>query len=364
MKSITIVIYDLVNNGLSKAIIEQANCLSLNYQVKIICSSFDCQISNLNSQVEIEITALKEIKKGLINKLFTLQKNHRNFIKALKAIDSDLIIAANHYENILVLNNCNQKIKVIGQFHNAGNFNPHIIADIEQYVLKDNFKKLIVLSPSQIQYLLNIIKPSDVKNLALIPNFASYPATIQEKENYFISIASLEESREIQKLILAFAHFKKNHPNNYQLVIVGDGSYKTKLVQLVASLKLEKEIIFTGLLDKEALSEKLSKAKVYLSAANNEVCPFSFIDALSFGLPIIAMQNRFLHPLLLENNYNGFTVDGDDLIAYIAAMNILANQDSIWHEMSQASLSLVNNFSVQNYYQKINQIVENCLNES
>lgn len=75
------------------------------------------------------------------------------------------------------------------------------------------------------------------------------------------------------------------------LTIVGDGPERPALERLVASLKLQSRVRFTGLLPGPEVARELGTADVMLFTAVNEGFGLAAIEALMAGVPVVACRD-------------------------------------------------------------------------
>lgn len=83
----------------------------------------------------------------------------------------------------------------------------------------------------------------------------------------FIYIGTMVRSRKLDIIIRGFNHVKKEI-NNAKLLMIGDGSGKEELKNLVLELNLEKDVIFTG-------QVPYSEIPRYISIADIGLCPIA-----------------------------------------------------------------------------------------
>jgi glycosyltransferase involved in cell wall biosynthesis len=75
------------------------------------------------------------------------------------------------------------------------------------------------------------------------------------------------------------------------LTIIGDGPDRPNLERLVASLKLQTRVRFTGLLPGSEVARELATADVMLFPAVNEGFGLAAIEALMAGVPVVACRD-------------------------------------------------------------------------
>lgn len=101
-----------------------------------------------------------------------------------------------------------------------------------------------------------------------------------------ISVALLLETKGIQDLINAVARLKTDGWRG-TLEVIGDGTYRTELVQLVRRVGLEEEVRFLGLLPKAAIADRLREADIFVLPSHFETFCAAAAEAIASGLPVI-----------------------------------------------------------------------------
>jgi glycosyltransferase involved in cell wall biosynthesis len=118
-----------------------------------------------------------------------------------------------------------------------------------------------------------------------------------EKTSYYLTVARLEKTKHIDVLIRAA------NKKQYKLVIVGTGRDEERLKLLAG-----KTVTFTGSIDDKKLQELYKGAKAFLFAATDEEFGIVTIEAMSYGLPVIALKSGGLKETVKEG-YNGYLYD-------------------------------------------------------
>jgi len=137
---------------------------------------------------------------------------------------------------------------------------------------------------------------------------------------------------------------KLNTLSKFRFNIIGEGEEKKNIEDYIYKNGLSEAVTFTGFTDN--LSKFYKESFCYLSTSRWEGLPLSVLEAMSFGLPVIA-TNVNGNKDLIKNNFNGYLYE----INYPedAAVNILklAGDEKLWKTLSQNAKSYVeNNYSV------------------
>lgn len=149
--------------------------------------------------------------------------------------------------------------------------------------------EVIVLTEIMHDYLLQRYQRESV----VIPNGAFIKNNLEtkhlipfglERGKYIISVSRLIRLKGIQYLIEAFNKIKNKE---IKLVIAGDGEYGTELEKLAEN---NKNIIFVGNQNGEALDQIYSNAKLFIQSSEMEGLSISLLEAMAHGIPCVASE--------------------------------------------------------------------------
>jgi len=199
----------------------------------------------------------------------------------------------------------------------------------------------------------NFSKPIKVINNAI--NFSGISLNKKQQlvfmkkyslEGYKIAlyVGRISVEKNIELLIKSFPEVIKKVPQA-KLLIIGSGPDLERLQALVLKLELEKYVVFTGRIENSNLVKKgiFRLAKVFVTASHSEVQPVSIIEAMNFGLPIIASKSRGLTEMVRGN---GYLVSGNNKSKFSEHMIKILSNSNLQKEMSQKSLQLVKGYSL------------------
>jgi glycosyltransferase involved in cell wall biosynthesis len=170
-----------------------------------------------------------------------------------------------------------------------------------------------------------------------------------------LAVARLVERNRVADLIDALALLDRSR---YQLEIVGSGPEEEALRSQVRRLGLERQVRFTGWLDRVQLARRYREADLFTLVPRVESFGNSFLEALASGLPIVGSNVGGI-PELVEHARNGMLVAPErprelaHAISYLAADPRLrtemgrrnrgqAEQKHSWDRVTTRYLSLYN----------------------
>lgn len=114
-------------------------------------------------------------------------------------------------------------------------------------------------------------------------------------------VARLEYMKGHRYLIEAFKSVCERHPQ-CRLILVGDGPDRQQIEALVQKFGLEEKVILTGF--RHDIPRLLKIFDIFVSASLKEGMPYTLIEALAAGIPVVATDvigNRDV----IQDGYNG-----------------------------------------------------------
>ncbi len=116
-----------------------------------------------------------------------------------------------------------------------------------------------------------------------------------------IHAGRLSEERNIDVMIRAMPQVVKKVPEA-MLALAGHGSDQEKLRKLSVSLGVERSVVFIGTLTKPDLNEAYNAAELFVITSTSDTQSMVMMQAMSAGLPIIAVRARAFPEYVNEKN--------------------------------------------------------------
>src|ERR1035437_4830747 len=172
-------------------------------------------------------------------------------------------------------------------------------------------------------------------------------------------IASDEQYKGHGKVIESIANIIKEF-SHIRYLIVGkyDLSEKTRLDNIIARYNLQNAVIFTGFIADEELPDHYKLADVFIMPSYGEGFGIAFIEAMYYGLPVIAGNKDGSVDALL-NGKLGVLVDPDNPEEITSAIKKVINNRSAY---KPDQTLLMQNFSYEVYKEKIEEALKNLMN--
>lgn len=168
-------------------------------------------------------------------------------------------------------------------------------------------------------------KLSITKTPTIIPNIldpeieSEALASSRQKNTFFtyLNIAAFTEKKNHDLLIKSFSELLKTHPESI-LRLGGDGELLQNCKELAVQSGVQGSIEFLGKLDRKTVYEELRNADCFVLPSRIETFGVVLIEALAFGLPVIA--TRCGGPESIVNKNNGLLVKNNDENEFKRAM--------------------------------------------
>lgn len=190
------------------------------------------------------------------------------------------------------------------------------------------------------------------KNAVIIHNGVDEPVNFEITDKIIhdpvriLMTARFSRQKDQETLLKALANIGGE---NYEMVFLGDGPTLKYNKHLANNLGIGDNVEFKGF--SEDVETYLKNCDIFVLSTNYEGLPISIIEAMSYGMPIIA-TNVGGNSELVENGKNGFLVDGS-VESLRSALMKLMNKDRIVNQ-GLASLNFWNkHFKLKNQLEEI-----------
>lgn len=156
-------------------------------------------------------------------------------------------------------------------------------------------------------------------------------------------IGTVEPRKGLHLGILAFKKFSESHPT-YLFKIAGNlnsEKYTNSLKKMIRGLDLENKVIFLGRIDEEQKKNLYEESKCFLFPSQNEGYGLVLIEAMSYGLPVVAFNNTAM-PYTV-NNTNGRIISNQDIDAMGDALSEIVDHYELYCKLQQGAYNTVKN---------------------
>ena len=168
-------------------------------------------------------------------------------------------------------------------------------------------------------------------------------------------LSSKELYKGYDQVLESVFELKKNYPSiKYLVVGKYDDPEKQRIDAIVERLSLKQQVVFTGFISDEELSRHYRVADLYVMPSKKEGFGIVFIEAMLYGLPVIAGNKDGSTDALLQGRL-GQLVDPDDLAAITESIEKVMLNTSAYKPKRQL---LMEHFGFEVYKQKLQTILQ------
>lgn len=373
MKKITILALHLGYGGVENAIASLANLLVKKYEVEIISTYklYSEPVFDIDDKVKITylIKDLKPNKKEL--KYYKKTKNYsllfkeavksvkvlhlkRNLmIKAIKQLDTDVVITTRTIHNNWVSKYATGNFKKIAWEHNHHNNDEKYIKALVKSC--KNIDNLVLVSKE----LTDFYKKYLNTKVCYIPNCldSTSKKTSKLENKNLIAVGRLSKEKGFDDLLKLFKKLSLKYPD-WKLNIVGDGMEKNNLLELSSKLKLADKVVFHGYQNKEYINELLKESSIYVMTSLTESFGLVLIEAMNFGIPCVAYDSAQGANEIISNNVDGYLVENRNEDIMFEKISNLIEDENLRKKMGKNAKIKSNDYSGDSVLDKWQKLIE------
>jgi glycosyltransferase involved in cell wall biosynthesis len=206
-------------------------------------------------------------------------------------------------------------------------------------------------------------KKLGLNNIELIPlgfndSFVKDQKPVHQGKVNILTVCELIELKNVDKVIRAFSQLVRKHYIHY--TIIGQGSQKDYLKQLVASLEIGRSVTFIDRIPYEEIAEEMYHHDIFIMPSFFETFGRVYFEAMAMGIPIICAKNSGIFGIFKEME-EGISVDHTNIENIKSVLEyLIMNQD----ERLRIGLNgkkLVENYTWKNIARTLNKKYKNIV---
>ncbi|MDO5410393.1 MAG: glycosyltransferase family 4 protein [Lachnospiraceae bacterium] len=117
-----------------------------------------------------------------------------------------------------------------------------------------------------------------------------------------VFVGRLAQEKNLEEIISMLSLAK---PENFRLLIVGDGPHRQALEAYVDECGIRDMVIFTGMVSPDEIYKYYQVGDVFVSASTSETQGLTYVEALANGLPALCRKDECLKDVV-KNGINGW----------------------------------------------------------
>ena len=273
-----------------------------------------------------------------------MRKNHQNY---------DIIISAWYkLSSFLALNKKASK-KTIAWEHVTYETGGLLFKDTLRRYYK-NLKGIVCINSPAIEHYKQYNKTYFIPNIIGEPFENQEKINFKDKENFISFVGRLDREKNVIALLEIFKESKI--PTNWKLQIIGDGSERKNLEQLVEKNQLQERIIFYGTKTSEEILKLLRRSKIFGFTSLKEALPTVLVEAMFCSNAIISYNCNYGPSDIVKNN-SGFLIDVNNKEDFIQKLEMLTNSDEKLEKMMESASKEAQNWKQNEILKKWQEII-------
>lgn len=167
--------------------------------------------------------------------------------------------------------------------------------------------------------------------------------------DYAFYLGRLSKEKGILNLIEAIGDIP-----DAKLLIAGDGPERERIEAYISEHKLDGRITLLGYQNQDSIHKYITNSRfVVIPSIWNENCPYSVLEAMEIGKPIVASRMGGI-PELIADGENGYLYKADDINELKEKLTLLLNDYEKVNSFAQKSRELYESYySPDSYYNEL-----------
>jgi glycosyltransferase involved in cell wall biosynthesis len=210
----------------------------------------------------------------------------------------------------------------------------------------------LITAPNR--YDVDRLKKAGLTQVQLMPNgidleFWKNPSSTRKRSQFtFVTAGRLEQQKGYEYLIKAAGLLKQTN-ENFQVVVIGDGSQKARLYELARLSGVLKFIVFAGRKPADQIREIYASADAAVFPSLWETTPLTLLEAWAMQLPTIITRVGILRGTKVYDN-SVILVKRHDQMSLAKAMSTVLSNGSIRNNLATSGIQQVQAFTWDKIY--------------
>ncbi|WP_292269367.1 glycosyltransferase family 4 protein [Butyricimonas sp.] len=172
-------------------------------------------------------------------------------------------------------------------------------------------------------------------------------------------LGTIDDNKGVFDIIKCMVTNKEYFRNQVELHIGGIGD-KERLMSMVIEGKIADFVYYHGWLDVVQKNELLAKTDIYLQPSYFESLGIAIIEAMSYGIPVIASHTGGI-PELVESSRQGYLIEPGDINQLYTVLRLLIENQSLREKLGRNSLEKSKKFSIETMEKNMVQLYNKLL---
>lgn len=193
-----------------------------------------------------------------------------------------------------------------------------------------------------------LYNPIEIPSECLVSQIGS------RRQKQLAFLGAIDDNKGIFDLVERFGQDKAYFEERVQLFIAGVGQHE-RLLQLIEKYDIGSFVHYLGWIGPAEKAELLSHTDIYLQPSRFESLGISIIEAMSYGVPVIASRTGGI-PEVVDDGINGLLFTPHDFDQCIVLLKQLLENDARNKALGLKSREKAKLFSLQNFETELSEI--------
>jgi len=171
-----------------------------------------------------------------------------------------------------------------------------------------------------------------------------------------LCMARLVQGKGVDLAIQALVHL----PSEYRLTIAGEGAMRKELEDMVSMLGVAERVTFLGWVGGEGRLALFENHDVFLLPSQNDSFGMGFIEAMAFGLPVVALNWGAIADVV-PNDKAGILIEQPDALLLAQALKLLDSAERRNEMGAYGKQWVLQQFSIDSISVKLGNVVKKIL---
>jgi GalNAc-alpha-(1->4)-GalNAc-alpha-(1->3)-diNAcBac-PP-undecaprenol alpha-1,4-N-acetyl-D-galactosaminyltransferase len=167
---------------------------------------------------------------------------------------------------------------------------------------------------------------------------------LDSNKKWIAAMGRLIHLKGFDRLLAAFGKLAPKHPD-WQLVIIGEGELRSDLQQLIERLGLKERVKLLGFVNNPIAV--LKNSEFFVLSSRTEGFPYALLEAMSCGLPAIAIECTSGPREIIRDGTDGILVTDGDIEALAAAMDRLMSDATERRRLAARAPEVLERFALE-----------------
>lgn len=292
----------------------------------------------------------------------------RGINRILNNVDFDIsVVCIDDVFGLYIPKFINRKIKTVYQRHSTKSINLDRLSNTKKSRLFDSIKKVLINFGGK-GYDKFVLLSNDhkidwrhLKNIAIISNpiiieSGNLQSTLESK--IVLAVGRHDPVKGFDKLLKCWINVANQHPN-WKLKIAGKKTTTIDLEALAETLGVSESVIFQDFITD--MRRTYLDASMLVCTSVLEGFPLVFIEAMSFGVPVVSFDCNFGPRSIIKHNIDGILVPSDNIDLMTKSINHLIENKKFRRQLGDNARVNIQRFSKENIMSNWKRLFEDLL---